>query len=168
MGQVWSVFSALPKESRIPGLGLRDRHVGSQGRSRHGPPERGLGKAELAVDDGVDTQSGTKKEDLNDKEKDEEETTAPATMNELKECLSVFVKEQKVLAIQSATTTLSALRLQQRLVILEWYFIALSRAVFQENFKVKWKSSSISLPPVDKKSSRPTGKGVEGLASVGS
>lgn len=30
-------------------------------------------------DDGVDTQSGTKKEDLNDKEKkDEEETPAPA------------------------------------------------------------------------------------------
>ncbi|KAK2499246.1 hypothetical protein MC885_009508 [Smutsia gigantea] len=72
-------------------------------------------------------------------------------MNELKECLSVLVKEQQVLAIQSATTTLSALRLQQRLVIVEWYFIALSRAVFQENFKVKWKSSSISLPPVDKK-----------------
>lgn len=31
------------------------------------------------LDDGVDTQSGTKKEDLNDKEKkDEEETPAPA------------------------------------------------------------------------------------------
>ncbi|KAK2503052.1 hypothetical protein MC885_014720 [Smutsia gigantea] len=89
-------------------------------------------------------------------------------MNELKECLSVMVKEQQVLAIQSATTTLSALRLQQRLVILEWYFIAVSRAVFQENFKAKWKSSSISLPSVDKKSSRPTGKGVEGLARVGS
>ncbi|KAK2509156.1 hypothetical protein MC885_004362 [Smutsia gigantea] len=127
-------------------------------------------------DDGVDAQSGTKKEDLNDKEKkDEEETTAPACrarsileswvwgkqpdVNELKECLSVLVKEQQALAVQSATTTLSALRLQQRLVILERYFIALSRAVFQENVKVKWKSSSICLPPVDKKSSRPTGKG---------
>nr|XP_060475623.1 E3 ubiquitin-protein ligase HERC2 [Panthera onca] len=136
-------------------------------------------------DDGVDTQSGTKKEDLNDKEKrDEEETPAPACrarsileswvwgkqpdVNELKECLSVLVKEQQALAIQSATTTLSALRLKQRLVILERYFIALNRTVFQENVKVKWKSSSISLPPVDKKSSRPTGKGVEGLARVGS
>uniref|UniRef100_U6CQV1 E3 ubiquitin-protein ligase HERC2 n=1 Tax=Neovison vison TaxID=452646 RepID=U6CQV1_NEOVI len=136
-------------------------------------------------DDGVDTQSGTKKEDLNDKEKkDEEETPVPACraklileswvwgkqpdVNELKECLSVLVKEQQALAIQSATTTLSALRLKQRLVILERYFIALNRTVFQENVKVKWKSSNISLPPVDKKSSRPTGKGVEGLARVGS
>lgn len=72
-------------------------------------------------------------------------------VNELKECLSVLVKEQQALAIQSATTTLSALRLKQRLVILERYFIALNRTVFQENVKVKWKSSSISLPPVDKK-----------------
>ncbi|KAG3262427.1 HECT and RLD domain containing E3 ubiquitin protein ligase 2, transcript variant X1 [Ictidomys tridecemlineatus] len=136
-------------------------------------------------DDGVDIQSGTKKEDLNDKEKkDEEECPVPAfraksileswvwgkqpDVNELKECLSVLVKEQQALAIQSATTTLSALRLKQRLVILERYFIALNRTVFQENVKVKWKSSSISLPPVDKKSSRPTGRGVEGLARVGS
>jgi hypothetical protein len=72
-------------------------------------------------------------------------------VNELKECLSVLVKEQQALAIQSATTTLSALRLKQRLVILERYFIALNRTVFQENVKVKWKSSNISLPPVDKK-----------------
>ncbi|XP_012867362.1 PREDICTED: E3 ubiquitin-protein ligase HERC2 [Dipodomys ordii] len=136
-------------------------------------------------DDGVETQSGTKKEDLNDKEKkDDEETPAPTfraksileswvwgkqpDVNELKECLSVLVKEQQALAIQSATTTLSALRLKQRLVILERYFIALNRTVFQENVKVKWKSSNISLPPVDKKSSRPTGRGVEGLARVGS
>lgn len=72
-------------------------------------------------------------------------------VNELKECLSVLVKEQQTLTIQSATTTLSALRLKQRLVILERYFIALNRTVFQENVKVKWKSSSVSLPPVDKK-----------------
>lgn len=71
--------------------------------------------------------------------------------SELKECLSVLVKEQHALAVRAATTTLSALRLKQRLVILERYFIALSRTVFQENVKVKWKSSSISLPPVDKK-----------------
>uniref|UniRef100_A0A7N9CWM9 HERC2 n=1 Tax=Macaca fascicularis TaxID=9541 RepID=A0A7N9CWM9_MACFA len=135
-------------------------------------------------DDSVEP-SGTKKEDMNDKEKkDEEETPAPVyraksileswvwgkqpDVNELKECLSVLVKEQQALAVQSATTTLSALRLKQRLLILERYFIALNRTVFQENVKVKWKSSSISLPPVDKKSSRPAGKGVEGLARVGS
>lgn len=72
-------------------------------------------------------------------------------VNELKECLSVLVKEQQALAIQSATTTLSALRLKQRLIVLERYFIALNRTVFQENVKVKWKSSNISLPPADKK-----------------
>nr|KAF6270751.1 HECT and RLD domain containing E3 ubiquitin protein ligase 2 [Myotis myotis] len=136
-------------------------------------------------DDGVDTQSGTKKEDLNDKDKkDEEETPAPVLrsksileswvwgkqpdVGELKECLSVLVKEQQALAVQAATSTLSALRLRQRLVILERYFIALNRAVAQESAKGKWKSSGGSLPSVDKKSSRPTGKGVEGLARVGS
>lgn len=72
-------------------------------------------------------------------------------VRELKECLSVLVREQHALAMQSAASTLSALRLKQRLAILERYFIALNRTVFQENVKVKWKSSSISLPPVDKK-----------------
>lgn len=72
-------------------------------------------------------------------------------MNELKECLHVLVKEQQVLAMQTATTTLSAMRLKQRLVILERYFIALNRTVLQETVKVKWKSSSIPLPSVDKK-----------------
>uniref|UniRef100_A0A8C3FTS2 E3 ubiquitin-protein ligase HERC2 n=1 Tax=Chrysemys picta bellii TaxID=8478 RepID=A0A8C3FTS2_CHRPI len=89
-------------------------------------------------------------------------------VNELKECLYVLVKEQQVLATQTATTTLSALRLKQRLVVLERYFIALNRTVLQENVKVKWKSSSIPLPAADKKSPRPIGKGVEGLARVGS
>ncbi|XP_030333717.1 E3 ubiquitin-protein ligase HERC2 isoform X5 [Strigops habroptila] len=89
-------------------------------------------------------------------------------VNELKECLQVLVKEQQTLATQTATTALSAMRLKQRLVILERYFIALNRTVLQENVKIKWKSSSIPLPAVDKKSPRPVGKGVEGLARVGS
>uniref|UniRef100_A0A8C6ITP0 HECT-type E3 ubiquitin transferase n=1 Tax=Melopsittacus undulatus TaxID=13146 RepID=A0A8C6ITP0_MELUD len=89
-------------------------------------------------------------------------------VNELKECLQVLVKEQQTLATQTATTALSAMRLKQRLVILERYFIALNRTVLQENVKVKWKSSSIPLPAADKKSPRPVGKGVEGLARVGS
>ncbi|XP_061315740.1 E3 ubiquitin-protein ligase HERC2 isoform X7 [Pezoporus flaviventris] len=89
-------------------------------------------------------------------------------VNELKECLQVLVKEQQTLATQTATTALSAMRIKQRLVILERYFIALNRAVLQENVKVKWKSSSIPLPSADKKSPRPVGKGVEGLARVGS
>lgn len=72
-------------------------------------------------------------------------------VNELKECLYVLVKEQQVLATQTATTTLSAMRLKQRLIVLERYFIALNRTVLQENVKVKWKSSSIPLPAADKK-----------------
>uniref|UniRef100_A0A8B9QQL8 E3 ubiquitin-protein ligase HERC2 n=1 Tax=Anas platyrhynchos TaxID=8839 RepID=A0A8B9QQL8_ANAPL len=125
------------------------------------------------------------KEEQNDKEKKDEEEAPPPTyraksiveswvwgkqpdVNELKECLHVLVKEQQTLATQTATTALSAMRLKQRLVILERYFIALNRTVLQENVKVKWKSNSIPLPTVDKKSPRPVGKGVEGLARVGS
>uniref|UniRef100_A0A663FHC2 E3 ubiquitin-protein ligase HERC2 n=1 Tax=Aquila chrysaetos chrysaetos TaxID=223781 RepID=A0A663FHC2_AQUCH len=136
-------------------------------------------------DDSTECQTASKKEEQNDKEKkDEEETPVPTyraksiveswvwgkqpDVNELKECLHVLVKEQQTLATQTATTALSAMRLKQRLVILERYFIALNRTVLQENVKVKWKSSSIPLPAVDKKSPRPVGKGVEGLARVGS
>ncbi|RMC06696.1 hypothetical protein DUI87_16137 [Hirundo rustica rustica] len=136
-------------------------------------------------DDSTECQTASKKEEQNDKEKkDEEEIPLPTyraksiveswvwgkqpDVNELKECLHVLVKEQQALATQTATTALSAMRLKQRLVILERYFIALNRAVLQENVKVKWKSSSVPLPAVDKKSSRPVGKGVEGLARVGS
>nr|XP_006135880.1 E3 ubiquitin-protein ligase HERC2-like [Pelodiscus sinensis] len=143
------------------------------------------GELPLRKDDSTECQAGSKKEEQNDKEKkDEEETPLPTCraksiveswvwgkqpdVNELKECLYVLVKEQQVLATQTATTTLSALRLKQRLVVLERYFIALNRTVLQENVKVKWKSSSIPLPSADKKSSRPVGKGVEGLARVGS
>ncbi|OXB80416.1 UNVERIFIED_CONTAM: hypothetical protein H355_003472 [Colinus virginianus] len=136
-------------------------------------------------DDSTECQTASKKEEQNDKEKKDEEEAPPPTyraksiveswvwgrqpdVNELKECLHVLVKEQQTLATQTATTALSAMRLKQRLVILERYFIALNRTVLQENVKVKWKSNSIPLPPVDKKSPRPVGKGVEGLARVGS
>uniref|UniRef100_A0A8C6IVD5 HECT-type E3 ubiquitin transferase n=1 Tax=Melopsittacus undulatus TaxID=13146 RepID=A0A8C6IVD5_MELUD len=136
-------------------------------------------------DDSTECQTASKKEEQNDKEKkDEEEAPLPTyraksiveswvwgkqpDVNELKECLQVLVKEQQTLATQTATTALSAMRLKQRLVILERYFIALNRTVLQENVKVKWKSSSIPLPAADKKSPRPVGKGVEGLARVGS
>uniref|UniRef100_A0A8B9DR32 E3 ubiquitin-protein ligase HERC2 n=1 Tax=Anser cygnoides TaxID=8845 RepID=A0A8B9DR32_ANSCY len=136
-------------------------------------------------DDSTESQTASKKEEQNDKEKKDEEEAPPPTyraksiveswvwgkqpdVNELKECLHVLVKEQQTLATQTATTALSAMRLKQRLVILERYFIALNRTVLQENVKVKWKSNSIPLPTVDKKSPRPVGKGVEGLARVGS
>ncbi|XP_066478199.1 E3 ubiquitin-protein ligase HERC2 isoform X5 [Tiliqua scincoides] len=143
------------------------------------------GETSSRKDENIEGQLGSKKEDQNDKErKDEEDTPLPTyraksiveswvwgkqpDVNELKECLYVLVKEQQALAKKTATTTLSALRLKQRLAILERYFIALNRTVLQDNVKVKWKSSIISLPAVDKKSPRPVGKGVEGLARVGS
>ncbi|XP_060089857.1 E3 ubiquitin-protein ligase HERC2 isoform X3 [Heteronotia binoei] len=143
------------------------------------------GEASPRKDESTEGQAGSKKEEQNDKErKDDEDTPLPTyraksiveswvwgrqpDVNELKECLYVLVKEQQVLAKKTATTTLSALRLKQRLAILERYFIALDRAVLQDNVKVKWKSSNIPLPAVDKKSPRPVGKGVEGLARVGS
>ncbi|OCT92505.1 hypothetical protein XELAEV_18015562mg [Xenopus laevis] len=146
-----------------------------------------------------EAQSSSKKEDQNDKEKKEDdEILAPnykaktimeswvwgrqPDVNELKECLYTLVKEQQLLAAQTAKTTLSAIRLKQRLVILERYFIALNRTAFQDTVKVKWKSCSIPQPAAEKKSdfipcsedifhvhsSRPVGQGVEGLARVGS
>lgn len=72
-------------------------------------------------------------------------------VNELKESLYVLVKEQQALATQTATTTLSAMRLKQRLVILERYFIALNRTVFQENVIVRWKSNAVPPPAAEKK-----------------
>lgn len=136
-------------------------------------------------------QASSKKDDQNDKEKKEEEDIPipnykaktimdswvwgrQPDVSELKECLHVLVKEQQALAAQTATTTLSAMRLKQRLVILERYFIALNRTVFQENVKVKWKCSIIPPPAAEKKSednsennfhvhsSRPVGQGPEG------
>ncbi|XP_077153037.1 E3 ubiquitin-protein ligase HERC2 isoform X1 [Ranitomeya variabilis] len=144
-----------------------------------------------------EAQASSKKEDQNDREKKEDdEMPIPnykaktimdswvwgrqPDVNELKESLYVLVKEQQALVTQTATTTLSAVRLKQRLVILERYFIALNRTVFQENVKVKWKSNIVPPPVAEKKgedifehtfhvhSSRPVGQGVEGLARVGS
>ncbi|XP_072258440.1 E3 ubiquitin-protein ligase HERC2 [Pyxicephalus adspersus] len=130
-------------------------------------------------------QGSSKKDDQNDKEKKEEDDMPilnykaktimdswvwgrQPDVSELKECLHVLVKEQQALAAQTATTTLSAMRLKQRLVILERYFVALNRTVFQENVKVKWKCSTLPPSVAEKKSSRPVGQGVEGLARVGS
>nr|XP_014343905.1 PREDICTED: E3 ubiquitin-protein ligase HERC2 [Latimeria chalumnae] len=139
----------------------------------------------IRKDDTVECQNGSKKEDQNEKEKKDEEESPVLVhraksiieswvwgrqpdVSELKECLQVLVKEQQALVAQTAITALSALRLKQRLVVLERYFIALNRSVLQENVMVRWKSTSVLLPTTEKKSSRTVGKGVEGLARVGS
>ncbi|XP_041055229.1 E3 ubiquitin-protein ligase HERC2 isoform X4 [Carcharodon carcharias] len=136
-------------------------------------------------EDNNECQTGSKKDEQNDKEKKDEEETPTSTyraksiieswvwgrqpdVSELKECLHVLVKEQQTIAAQAATTTLSGIRLKQRLAVLERYFIALSRSVLLEQTNVKWKSVNVPMPVADKKSSRPVGKGVEGLARVGS
>ncbi|MGH0142689.1 UNVERIFIED_CONTAM: hypothetical protein FKN15_076572 [Acipenser sinensis] len=135
-------------------------------------------------EDSGDCPGNQKKDESNDKEKKEEEEAAASVhhsiietwdwgrqpdVSELKDCLLVLVDEQQKLAGRTAKTTLSAVRLRQRLVILERYLMALSRSAHHDKFKTKWKSSaSVPLPAADKKSARPGGKGVEGLARVGS
>lgn len=51
----------------------------------------------------------------------------PPSVNHLQEALQALIFEQHELASQAAGTTLSAIRLQQRLAVLGRYFIALSR-----------------------------------------
>ncbi|XP_058886345.1 E3 ubiquitin-protein ligase HERC2-like isoform X1 [Acipenser ruthenus] len=142
------------------------------------------GEESAQGEDSGDCLGSQKKDESNDKEKKEEEEAAASVhhsiietwdwgrqpdVSELKDCLLVLVDEQQKLAGRTAKTTLSAVRLRQRLVILERYLMALSRSARHDKFKAKWKSSaSVPLPAADKKSARPVGKGVEGLARVGS
>ncbi|XP_041128227.1 E3 ubiquitin-protein ligase HERC2-like isoform X2 [Polyodon spathula] len=142
------------------------------------------GEESAQAEDNGDCLSSQKKDESNDKEKKEEEEAAASVhhsiietwdwgrqpdVNELKDCLHVLVDDQQKLAGRTAKTTLSAVRLRQRLVILERYLMALSCSVRHDKFKARWKSSaSVPLPAADKKSARPVGKGVEGLARVGS
>ncbi|XP_016124312.1 E3 ubiquitin-protein ligase HERC2-like [Sinocyclocheilus grahami] len=126
-----------------------------------------------------------KKDDTNDKEKKEEEEAAASSFHhsiiemwdwgrqpetgELKDCLMALVDDQQKLSSQTAKSTLSTLRLSQRLVILERYLISLTHSMMEEKYKVRWKSPpSPPLSAVDNKSTRPVSKGVEGLARVGS
>ena len=48
-------------------------------------------------------------------------------MGELRSCLTSLITEQRDLLAQAALSTLSSVRLRQRLVILERYFLALAR-----------------------------------------
>ncbi|KAA0712570.1 E3 ubiquitin-protein ligase HERC2 [Triplophysa tibetana] len=127
-----------------------------------------------------------KKDDPNDKEKKEEEEAASSSAVhhsiiemwdwgrqpeavELKDCLMALIDDQQKLSSQTAKSTLSSLRLSQRLVILERYLISLTHSMMEEKYKVRWKSPpSPPLSVVDNKSARQVSKGVEGLARVGS
>lgn len=48
-------------------------------------------------------------------------------MTDLKECIELLIKEQRKLCHEVANSTLSAIRLRQRLVVARRYFTALSR-----------------------------------------
>ncbi|XP_062306104.1 E3 ubiquitin-protein ligase HERC2 [Osmerus eperlanus] len=142
------------------------------------------GEEAAHLEDCTDCFATQKKEESNDKEKKEEEETSTSVHhsiietwdwgrqpdeNELKECLMVLVDDQQKLSAQTAKSTLSALRLRQRLVILERYLISLSHSVMEEKYKFRWKfPATPPQPAVDNKSPRPVSKSVEGLARVGS
>uniref|UniRef100_A0AAY4E4M2 E3 ubiquitin-protein ligase HERC2 n=1 Tax=Denticeps clupeoides TaxID=299321 RepID=A0AAY4E4M2_9TELE len=83
-------------------------------------------------------------------------------LTELKECLKALVDDQQKMSALTAKSTLSAVRLSQRLVILERYLISLTHSMMEEKYKIRWKSPP--TPP----HARPVSKGVEGLARVGS
>ncbi|KAL0191291.1 hypothetical protein M9458_013989, partial [Cirrhinus mrigala] len=50
----------------------------------------------------------------------------------LRDCLMALVDDQQKLSSQTAKSTLSALRLSQRLVILERYLISLTHSMMEE------------------------------------
>lgn len=71
---------------------------------------------------------------------------------ELKDCLMALVDDQQKLSSQTAKSTLSSLRLSQRLVILERYLISLTHSMMEEKYKVRWKSPpSPPLSAIDNK-----------------
>lgn len=63
-----------------------------------------------------------------------------------------LIDDQQKLSSQTAKSTLSSLRLSQRLVILERYLISLTHSMMEEKYKVRWKSPpSPPLSVVDNK-----------------
>ena len=94
------------------------------------------------------------------------------TADQLREALQGLIFEQRELASQAAGTTLSAMRLQQRLAVLGRYFIALSREREASNSKrVKVKDAKKETQGVVKKRKSRGGADTEqaslGLARIG-
>nr|XP_032812660.1 E3 ubiquitin-protein ligase HERC2 isoform X4 [Petromyzon marinus] len=163
-------------------------------------------------DESRELQSSSRKEEANEREKEEDELQAPPRqaraimdswvwgkqpdMSELRECLQVLVSEQQDMAAQAASSTLSAARLRQRLLILERYLLALGRslppsaaspadgkgppagtpsatapsAITQNGGGTVSvaAAAAVTAAVTDKCGMRAVGKGVEGLARVGS
>ncbi|XP_076233389.1 E3 ubiquitin-protein ligase HERC2 [Calliopsis andreniformis] len=87
------------------------------------------------------------------------------SFSDLTTCINLLIKEQKKLCYEVGSSTLSATRLRQRLVVVRRYFTALSRHKPQEP-----KDIPITSKPVTKlqKMMRPNEKAILGLARVGS
>ncbi|KAI8508669.1 E3 ubiquitin-protein ligase herc2, partial [Branchiostoma belcheri] len=86
---------------------------------------------------------------------------------QLRECLQSLVFEQQQLCSQAAATTLSAVRLQQRLTVLQRYFIALARHNPAEKAAAPNKQSAAVIPKGTKSVLKPHEKATMGLARVG-
>ena len=72
--------------------------------------------------------------------------TEHADIPHLKECLHLLLKEQNQLLREAALSTLSSIRLRQRLVVLERYFIALSRHCPEQKVVTRKKKEGESSP----------------------
>ena len=87
---------------------------------------------------------------------------------QLRKVLQGLIFEQRELASQAAGTTLSAMRLQQRLAVLGRYFIALSREREAKSIKVKSTVKKDKQGVVKNRRNRAdTGQASLGLARIG-
>ncbi|KAL5011340.1 hypothetical protein ScPMuIL_009891 [Solemya velum] len=89
--------------------------------------------------------------------------------NQMKRCLTSLLHEQQQLCAEAACSTLSITRLQQRLAVLERYFLALSRQLPQES-KTPTKKTQANQTNLNKQKSaaKSAEKATMGLARVGS
>lgn len=90
-------------------------------------------------------------------------------IHQLKDCLQAIISEQQGLVSGSGAVTLSSNRLQQQLVILERYFISLSRHQRLDSKPPARKKQNLQVNLSKQKSSaKPTERTTAGLARVGS
>ncbi|XP_077983839.1 E3 ubiquitin-protein ligase HERC2-like [Glandiceps talaboti] len=121
--------------------------------------------------------------DKEEKERKEEEERRPPSalslieswtwgkqpdVNQLQDCLHSLVYEQQQLATDAATTTLSSTRLQQRLTVLERYFVALARHNPEQKHAAFKKKLDGPMMKSSRGASNVGEKATTGLARVGS
>ncbi|XP_064637694.1 E3 ubiquitin-protein ligase HERC2-like isoform X2 [Lineus longissimus] len=91
------------------------------------------------------------------------------SMSKLKECLHSLIHEQQQLSSDAATTTLSNVRLEQRLIVLERYFSALANHdPMEKRSPTRKKQAHNNSNSKQKSSIKPAEKATTGLARVGS